>query len=80
MNPITLRRIAIVGAALTVLIALDGLYMVLSNYHPEDTDGHGFGAFHPSDGVTVLIAALILLIVTVIAFVLSRRTEPEVKP
>ncbi len=77
MNPLTLKRISIVGAILTVLIAIDGLYMVFTNYHPDDTGKNGFGSFHPSDGVTVLIAALLLLIVTVIAFVLSTRVQPE---
>jgi hypothetical protein len=51
--------------------------MLFPNYHPDDTGNNGFSSFHPSDGVTVLIAALLLLIVTVIAFVLSRRVQPE---
>lgn len=55
MKPITLRRIAIVGAVLTVLVAIDGLYMVIANYKPDATSGNGFGNFHPSDGQTVLI-------------------------
>lgn len=79
MNPFVLKRISLVGAILTVLIAIDGLYMVFTNYHPDDTSNNGFGGFHPSDGVTVLIAALLLLIVTIIAFVLSRRVQPEVE-
>ena len=79
MNPVTLRRIAIVGAILTVLVALDGLYMVLANYKPGDTSNNGFLSFHPSDGQTVLIAAGLLLVVTVIAFVLSSRAQPKVE-
>jgi Na+(H+)/acetate symporter ActP len=77
MRPITLRRIAIVGAVLTVLVAIDGLYMVFANYKPDDTSNNGFGNFHPSDGQTVLIAAGLLLIVTIVAFVLSARSHPE---
>lgn len=77
MKPITLRRIAIVGAILTVLVAIDGLYMVFANYKPDDTGNNGFGNFHPSDGQTVLIAAGLLLIVTIVAFVLSLRSRPE---
>jgi drug/metabolite transporter (DMT)-like permease len=77
MNPFVLKRISLVGAILTVLIAVDGLYMIATNYHPDDTSNNGFGGFHPSDGVTVLIAALLLLVVTIIAFVLSRRVQPE---
>ncbi|HKF39046.1 MAG TPA: hypothetical protein VKB35_19270 [Ktedonobacteraceae bacterium] len=77
MKPITLRRIAIVGAVLTVLVAADGLYMVLANYKPGDTSANGFGNFHPSDGQTVLIAAGLLLIVTIVSFALSMRSHPE---
>ena len=77
MNPVTLRRIAIVGAILTVLVAIDGLYMVLVNYKPDDTSNNGFLSFHPSDGQTVLIAAGLLLVVTVIAFILSNRAKAE---
>lgn len=79
MNPQSLRRISIAGAILTVLIAIDGFYMVLSNYHPDDTGNNGFGSFHPSDGVTVLIAAALLLIITIVAFMLSTRTASTVK-
>ena len=77
MNPVTLRRIAIVSAILTVLIAIDGLYMVLVNYKPDDTSGNGFASFHPSDGQTVLIAAGLLLVITVVAFILSARAKVE---
>jgi len=73
MNAVTLRRISIAGAILTVLLAIDGLYMVLSNYHPGDTGNNGFGNIHPSDGQTVLIAAFLLLIVTIVAYVLYTR-------
>ena len=81
MNPVTLKRIAIIGAILTVLIAIDGLYMVLVNYKPSDTSNNGFASFHPSDGLTVLIAAGLLLVITVVAFILSTRAkvEPPVK-
>lgn len=77
MNPVRLRRTAIAAAILTVLVGIDGLYMVLSNYHPGDTSNNGFGNFHPSDGQTVLVAAGLLLVVTIIAFVLSTRTQSK---
>jgi hypothetical protein len=51
--------------------------MVLANYKPDDTSGNGFGSFHPSDGQTVLIAAGLLLVITVIAFILSNRAKAE---
>lgn len=78
MNSNTLRRIAIITAILTVLVALDGIYMIAVNYHPDDTGNNGFGSFHPSDGTTVLIAAVLLLIFTIIAFVASNRTQKTV--
>jgi hypothetical protein len=76
MSPLVLRRIAIGGAILTVLLAIDGLYMVFANYHPDDTSNNGFGAFHPSDGQTLLIAAALLLVITVVAFILAARATP----
>lgn len=75
MSRLTLRRIAIISAVLTVLVALDGIYMTVANYHPDDTANNGFGSFHPSDGITVLIAAALLLILTVFAFVQSNRVN-----
>jgi uncharacterized membrane protein len=74
----TLKRIGIVAAVMTVLVALDGIYMIITNYHPDDTSNNGFGSFHPSDGVTVLIAAVLLLIFTIIAFVLANRTQATI--
>lgn len=73
MNPIALRRIAIAGLILTLLVAIDGIYMVASNYKPDDTSSN---TLHMSDGMTVLVAAALLLIITVVAFVLSQRTQP----
>ena len=52
MNSIALRRISIIGAILTVLVAIDGFYMVFAKYHPDDTNGLA----NLSDGATVLIA------------------------
>ncbi|GCE28284.1 hypothetical protein KDA_37680 [Dictyobacter alpinus] len=75
MNPVFLRRTAIAGLILTVLLALDGIYMIVSNYQPDDAGDH---PLHMSDGTTVLIAAAILLIVTVVAFMLSRRPQTQV--
>ncbi|GER92113.1 hypothetical protein KDW_62750 [Dictyobacter vulcani] len=40
MNPIFLRRLAIAGLILTVLVALDGIFMVVTNYHPDDTSNN----------------------------------------
>ncbi len=77
MNPITLRRIAIGGAILTVLVALDAIFMIVTNYKPDDTANN---TLHMSDGVTVLIAAVLLLLVTIVAFVLASRARATVAP
>jgi len=74
MNPMMLRLISIIGAIFTVLVAIDGFYMVYVNYKPGDTSSNGF-SFHPSDGQTVLIAAGLLLIVSALAFYLSMRAS-----
>lgn len=83
MNPIVLKRLWISGAILTVLLALDGLYMVLSNYKPGDTANN---TLHMSDGETVLIAAALMLVITIVGFLSVRRSvsvpaviEAEVK-
>lgn len=87
MNPVTLRRTAIGAIILAVLVGIDGFYMVFANYHPDDTSNNGFGNFHPSDGQTVLIAAGLLLVIAIVAFVLSTRAQsksseqvPEAEP
>ena len=64
-----MRKIALAGLVLTVLLAADGLYMLVFHYGGSDqASSRGL-----TDGTTVLIAAGILLVVTVAAFVSSRR-------
>ena len=67
MNWKSVRWLALV---LTVLIGLDGAYMSASGYGKGDQNN-----FRLSDGTTVLIAALFMLIITIVAFVLSNRQE-----
>ena len=69
-NPRALRLIAIIGGILTVLVGIDGLYMVLTHYQPSDVNNYNL-----SDGATVLVAAALLLIVSVAAFILSNRAN-----
>jgi amino acid transporter len=71
MNPIVLKRLWIAGAILTILLALDGLYMILSNYKPDDTANN---TLHMSDGTTVLVAAALMLVITIVAFFSVRRS------
>jgi len=79
MSHIALRRIANITAILTVLVAIDGIYMLVTRYNQGETQNYNL-----PDGATVLIAAGLLLVFTIVAFGLSIRTsrtvaEPEVK-
>jgi len=79
MSSIALRRIAIIAGILTVLVAIDGLYMLLTRYNQGETANYNL-----PDGATVLIAAGLLLVFTLLAFVMSMRsgrtvTEAAVK-
>ena len=85
MSSITLRRIAIITTIMTVLVAIDGIYMLVTRYNQGETQN-----FNLPDGTTVLIAAGLLLVCAIVAFVLSARSrsavaepkteaEPEVK-
>ena len=73
MSSITLRRIAIITAILTVLIAIDGIYMLVTRYNQGETQN-----FNLPDGTTVLIAAGLLLVCAIVAFVLSTRSRSAV--
>ena len=66
-----LRLLGIIGAVFTVLLAADGIYMLVSSYNKGETQG----TLNLPDGTTVLIAAGILLIATIIAFVMSTRAN-----
>ena len=66
-----LRLLGIIGAVLTVLLTADGIYMLVSSYNKGETQG----TLNLPDGTTVLIAAGILLVVTIIAFVMSARAN-----
>jgi len=69
------KRLAWASLVLTVLVGLDGMFMIIRHYKSSDVNN-----FHMSDGGTVVIAAILLLIVTVLVFVASKRTmDPERK-
>lgn len=73
-----MRLLVWISLALTVLLGADGLYMTATGYHPKDVNN-----FNLSDGGTVLIAALLMLIVAAIAFFADHRQAtsggPEAK-
>ncbi len=63
-----LRLLSIIAGILTVLLAIDGIYMLVSQYNGNETQNFGL-----HDGATVLIAAGILLVITIVAFVMATR-------
>ncbi len=63
-----LRLLAIIAGVLTVLVGIDGIYMLASHYNGDETQNFGL-----HDGATVLIAAGILLVITIVAFIMSTR-------
>jgi hypothetical protein len=65
-----MRLIAIISTVLAVLLAVDGIYMVVTNYKQGETQ-----AFNLPDGWIIIISAGVLVVVAVIALVLSMRTR-----
>lgn len=65
-----MRALAWIGLVFTLLLGADGIYMVATNYQPDD-----HGRFNLSDGGTVLVAAAILFIVTLIAFIAAKKNK-----
>ena len=65
-----MKNIAIFSAIMTVLLGIDGIYMIATHYKKDDVNN-----FHLSDGGTVLVAALILLVLTIIAFTKSSKSH-----
>lgn len=64
-----MNRIALVGVILAVLLAADGIYMVVSNYNDGETQVFGL-----LDGWIVVISAAVVLLASLLAFVLSSRS------
>ncbi|MDB4867916.1 MAG: hypothetical protein JWR03_2249 [Cohnella sp.] len=67
-----MKRIAVLSAVLTVLLGIDGIYMVATKYKGEDVN-----KFNLSDGGTVVAAAVLMLIITIVAAVLVRRSSQQ---
>lgn len=63
-----MKRLALFSLILTILVGVDGFYMLFTKYQPKDVH-----RFNLSDGGTVIILAILLLIVTVTAFILSKK-------
>lgn len=64
-------RLAIVTLVLTVLALADAIYMQVTHYQASDVNNFGL-----SDAGTVFVATGFLALLTIVLFVLSRRTSP----
>lgn len=67
-----MKALAWLSLVLTVLVGADGIYMTAAHYQPKDVNN-----FNLSDGGTVVVAAVFLLIVTVIAFMAASRAQAK---
>jgi uncharacterized membrane protein HdeD (DUF308 family) len=65
-----MKRIAIVGSVLGLLLMADGIYMVVSRYNDGETQ-----AWNLPDGWIIIISATVLLVVSLLAFILSSRPK-----
>lgn len=65
-----MMRLAWVSLVLTILVGADGIYMMARHYKPSDVNNYNL-----SDGGTVVIAAVLLMMITIVAFVLGRRAS-----
>lgn len=64
-----MKGLAWTSLILTILVGADGIYMLATKYQPKD-----HYRFNLSDGGTMIVAAVILLIVTIIAFIAAGRS------
>ena len=64
-----MKRIALIGVILGILLVADGIYMVVSKYNGGETQ-----AWNLPDGWISIISAAVLLLASLIAFVLSARS------
>jgi membrane protein implicated in regulation of membrane protease activity len=70
------KRVAIVFGVVALLLLIDGLYMVLANYHPGDANTFfGNQTWNLSDGEVTLISAGFLFLATAIMWVIAVRRD-----
>lgn len=69
-----MKRIAIVGIIIAIILAADGIFMVATQYNGGETQ-----AWNLPDGWIIIISAAALLIVSLVAFILSSRSQPQTK-
>jgi len=66
----TQRRIGLIGIVLGILLVIDGIYMVVSRYNGGETQ-----AWNLPDGWIIIISAAVLLVASILALVLSSRSQ-----
>lgn len=71
-----MKRVAIIFSVLAVLLLIDGLYMVLANYHPGDANTFfGNQTWNLSDGEVTLISGGFLLLAALIMWGIALRRD-----
>jgi uncharacterized membrane protein HdeD (DUF308 family) len=69
-----MKRIAIVGIVLGVLLVADGIFMIATKYNSGETQ-----AWNLPDGWIIIISAVILLVASILAYVLPSRSRQTTK-
>jgi hypothetical protein len=72
-----MRRIATIAAILGVLIVADGIFQQVTSYNSGETQTLLQTNLTLTDGWTLIISGAVVLVVAVIAFVLSGRTNNQ---
>lgn len=65
-----MKTLAWIALVLTVFLGGDGILMVATHYQPKTVN-----SFNLSDGGTIILSAVFMLIVTIIAFVADARSK-----
>jgi hypothetical protein len=69
-----MKRLTLVFAVISALLLIDGLYMVLANYHPDDQNTFfGNGNLVLSDGEVTLISAGLFIVATILIWLVGLR-------
>jgi hypothetical protein len=69
-----MKRLTLVCAVISALLLIDGLYMVLANYHPADQNTFfGNQNLVLSDGEVTLISAGFFVLATLVIWILAIR-------
>jgi len=76
-----MKRLAVVCAVISALLLIDGLIMVLINYHPGDQNAFtGNGNLILSDGDVTLISGGFFLLATALIWIVAQRRERGTPP